>query len=190
MRQIIFKCLLLCLLTSSLAPAAALMSIDYILFTDANTVETTTSTKSAKSMYAFNLQFSLNAKKNLYFGWSLYNVTTKDETNQQKSNYATQDMGPSIRYEMGRSGLYFINFIYGIKTKTSFDSGSTAEEWLGTNYLLQLGVNPEISENFNASFAFNYFSGAAKTRVVSNAQTDVSYSKAFMTPTIGLIYKW
>lgn len=141
-------------------------------------------------MYVFNLGFTINQKKSFYIGWSLYNVATKDEVNQQKSNYTTQDMGPSLRYEFGRSSMYFINFIYGIRTQTAYDSGGTAEQWLGTNYLLQLGVAPEIADGVQVSFAFNYFSGGAAKKLVSDVQTSVSYSKAFMTPTVGINYKW
>lgn len=184
------KIFLLFFLLSARAKTEALIGLDYILFTDKNTVEATTSATSSKSMYLFNVQFSINQKKNFYFGWALYNVATKDDVNQQISNYSTQDMGPSLRYDFGRSGLYFFNFVYGIQTKTAYDSGGTAEDWLGTNYLAQLGVNPEISENFYVSFAFNFFNGAAKTKVVSAAQTSVSYTKAFMTPTVGVSYKW
>lgn len=141
-------------------------------------------------MYLANFLFTINQKKNVYLGWGLFNVTTKDEVNEQKSNYTTQDMGPSLRYEFGRSGLYYLNFVYGIRTKTTFDSGGDTEEWLTTNYLLQLGVAPELSESTVISFAFNYFSGGASKKVVNDTQTSVSYTKAFMAPTIGLAYKW
>jgi len=184
------KCVLLCFFVSTFANATALLGLDYILFTDKSTVETTTSATSAKSMYVFNIGFTINQKKSVYLGWSLYNVTSKDEVNEQKSNYSTQDMGPSLRYEFGRGGLYYINFIYGIRTTTNYDSGGTVEQWLGTNYLLQLGVSPEVAENFQVSFTFNYFSGSAAKKLVSDVQTSVSYSKAFMTPTVGFNYKW
>lgn len=141
-------------------------------------------------MYAFNLAFTINQKKTLYLGWGLYNVASKDEVNQQKSNYSTQDMGPSLRYEFGRGALYFLNFIYGIRATTTYDSGGTAEQWLGTNYLLQLGVAPEVAEGFHVSFAFNYFNGSAAKKLVSDVQTSVSYSKSFITPTVGINYKW
>lgn len=190
MIQLISRFICLSLLFSSLAHASALIGLDYILFTDKNTVETNTSATSSKSMYSINIQFSLTSKKNFYFGWAMYNVATKDDVNEQKSNYSTADMGPSFRFEFGRNGLYFVNFTYGISTKTSYDSGSTADTWLGTNYLFQLGVNPEIGENLNAAFTFNYFSGSAAKKVVSDVQSSVSYSKAFMTPTIGIVYKW
>lgn len=190
MKRLIPVVLVLNFIFSSMAKADALIGFDYILFTDKTTVETSTSAASAKTMYLINIQFTVNQRKSLFVGWGLYNVATKDEVNQQESNYATQDMGPSLRYEFGRSGLYFINFVYGIRTVTTYDSGGTAESWLGTNYLAQLGVNPAISENFYISFAFNFFTGAAITKVVSSVQTDVSYSKAFMTPTVGMNYKW
>ena len=141
-------------------------------------------------MYLINVQFGVGQKKSFFIGWALYNVGTKDEVNLGKSNYSTQDMGPSFRYQFGHGGLYFVNFVYGIQTKTAYDSGGTADSWLGTNYLLQFGVSPEISESFSVSFAYNMFTGAAKTKVVSSVQTDVSYSKALMAPTLGLIYKW
>jgi hypothetical protein len=187
---LVAKLIFLFLIIGSLSHADALLGLDYILFTDKNTVESDTSSTSSKTMYAFNVQFSINQKKNFYLGWALYNVTTKDDVNQQKSNYATADMGPSFRYEFGRSGLYFVNFIYGIRTQTTFDTGGISEQWLGTNYLMQFGVSPEISDNFLVSFAFNYFSGGSSKKVVSDVQTSVSYSKAFMTPTVGINYKW
>lgn len=190
MTRFFSKCLLLCILASSMTHAAAIFGLDYILFTDKNTVEATTSSSSNKSMYLMNLGFTINQRKTFYLGWALYNVTTKDDVNQQKSNYATQDMGPSLRYEFGRGGLYFVNLVYGIRTQTNFDSGGTAEQWLGTNYLFQIGVAPEISDSFVVSFAFNYFSGSSAKKLVSDVQTSVSYSKAFMTPTVGIAYKW
>jgi len=188
--RLVSKCLVLCIFISSFSHAATFIGLDYILFTDKTTVETNTSATTSKTMYQANILFSITQKKTFYIGWGIYNVTTKDEVAQQKSNYATQDMGPSLRYEFGRGGLYFTNFTYGIRTKTTYDSGGASEEWLGTNYLLQLGVAPEVSENFVVSFAFNYFSGGAAKKVVSDTQTTVSYSKAFMTPTVGVAYKW
>ena len=190
MKILFSKSIILFLLLSSFAKAEALIGLDYILFTDKNTVESNTSASSSKSMYLFNVQFAINSKKSLRIGWALYSVTTVDEVNNQKSNYTTQDMGPSIRYEFGHAGLYYVNFVYGIQVKTTYDSGSTSQTWLGTNYLTQFGVSPEISDSFSVNFAFNYFSGAATTKVVTTTQTDVSYSKAFMTPTVGLTYKW
>tara|TARA_B110001454_G_C12723312_1_gene436626 strand:- start:41223 stop:41795 length:573 start_codon:yes stop_codon:yes gene_type:complete len=184
------KCLLFCILISSLSHASAILGLDYILFTDKNTVEANTSSSSNKSMYVFNLGFTINQKKSFYFGWSVYSVITKDETNNQFSNYTTQDMGPSFRYEFGRGGWYFLSFIYGIRTQTSFDTGGTEETWLGTNYLFQAGVSPELSESFHVVFAFNYFHGGSTKKLVSDTQTDVTYSKAFMTPTLGVTYKW
>lgn len=190
MTYLFSKSILLLLLFSFTALSEVMIGLDYILFTDANTVEATTSTKSSKTLYSINLQFAINQKKSVFLGWALYNVATKDDVNQQQSNYATQDMGPSLRYIFGRRGLYFLNVVYGVQTKTAYDSGGTSENWLGTNTLLQLGVSPEVSENFFVNFSFNYFNGAAKTKVVSSTQTDVSYSKAFMTPTVGMSYRW
>lgn len=186
----LFKKTIVLFLLSSYCFGSALVDLNYILFTDKNTVESTTSTNSSKSMYNICLAFSVDSKKSFYFGWGLYNVLTKDEVNQQQSNYSTQDMGPYLRYEFGRSKTFYTGLVYGIQTKTSYDSGSTAEEWLGTNYLIQLGVNPEVSDNLFVNFSFNYFSGSTKKKVVSSVQTDVSYSKAFMSPSIGLSYKW
>ncbi|OYZ23051.1 MAG: hypothetical protein B7Y39_06720 [Bdellovibrio sp. 28-41-41] len=60
MTGIVSKCLLLCILISSLSEASALLGLDYILFTDRNTVETATSSSSSKSMYVFNVAFSIN----------------------------------------------------------------------------------------------------------------------------------
>ena len=190
MKRIIIMGILATILASASASASVLLGFDYILFTDKNDVTSTTSASSSKALYSFDIQFSINQKKSLYVGWSIYNVTTADEVNNEQSNYATQDMGPSVRYEFGRSGLYYLNFIYGIRTQTTYDSGGTSEDWLGTNYLVQVGVNPQISDSFFVSFAFNFFNGAAITKVVSSAQTDVSYSKTFITPTVGLVYKW
>ncbi|MCB0370711.1 MAG: hypothetical protein KDD45_15130 [Bdellovibrionales bacterium] len=170
--------------------SSALIDLNYIVFTDKNTVESNTSTSSSKSIYNICFAFSIDNKKTFYFGWGLYNVTTKDEVNQEQSNYVTQDMGPYFRYEFGRSKLYYFGIIYGIQTKTSFDTGGSSEDWLGTNYLVQLGVDPEVSDNLNVNFSLNYFSGASTTKVVSSVQTDVSYSKAFMSPSIGISYKW
>lgn len=182
--------LFLLILLSLRAESAALIDLNYALSTDKNTIDSSYSTSISKSLYNICLAFTVDSKKSFYFGWGLYNVTTKDEVNQQKSNYTTQDMGPYFRYEFGRSKLYYLGIIYGIQAKTSYDSGGTAEEWLGTNYLIQLGVDPEITENMTANFSFNYFSGSTSKKVVSSVQTEVSYSKAFMSPSIGLSYKW
>lgn len=172
------------------AVSAALVDFNYAMTTDKNTIDSTNSTSISKSLYNFCLAFSVDSKKSFYFGWGLYNVTTKDEVNQQKSNYTTQDMGPYLRYEFGKSKMYYLGLVYGIQAKTSYDSGGTAEEWLGTNYLLQFGVDPEISESMTANFSFNYFTGSTSKKVVSSVQSEVSYSKAFLSPSIGLTYKW
>lgn len=178
------------LLVSIAARSAAIIQLDYILFTDKTTVDTSISGDSKKSLYNINILFSTNSKKTIYFGWGLYNVLTKDIVNNQEANYSTQDMGPSFRYEFSKNGLFYFGAIYGIRASTKFDTGGTAEEWLGTNYLLQLGVNPELNENFYVDFAFNYFSGSVNKKVVSSVQTEVTYTKAFMAPSIGLTYKW
>lgn len=182
--------LLIAILAGMKAQSAALIDFNYALSTDKNTIDSTNSTSISKSLYNFCIAFSLDSKKSFYFGWGLYNVATKDDVNQQKSNYTTQDMGPYFRYEFGKSKMYYLGLVYGIQAKTAFDSGGTAEEWLGTNYLIQLGVDPEISDSLTANFSFNYFSGSASKKVVSSVQSEVSYSKAFMSPSIGLTYKW
>lgn len=182
--------IILIIILASKGFSAALVDFNYVISTDKNTIEATTSTNMSKSLYNFCLAFTVDSKKSFYFGWGLYNVSTKDEVNQQQSNYTTQDMGPYLRYEFGRSKLYYFGLVYGIQTKTAYDSGGTAEEWLGTNYLIQFGANPEITENLSVNFGFNYFSGSSSKKVVSSVQTAVSYSKAFMSPSIGLSYKW
>lgn len=181
--------ILILLILSQKSMASALIDLNYIMFTDKNTVETDTSTTSSKSLYNVALGFSIDSKKSFYFGWGLYSVLTKDDVNQQKNNYSTQDMGPYFRYEFGKK-MYFFGLTYGIQTKTTFDTGGTSEEWLSTNYLVQLGINPEISDGFCVNFIFNYFSGSTKKKVISDVQTDVAYSKAFMSPSIGISYKW
>lgn len=182
--------LLILSLASMSAESAALIDLNYALSTDKNTIDSSFSTNISKSLYNICLAFTVDSKKSFYFGWGLYNVTTKDDVNQQKSNYTTQDMGPYFRYEFGKSKMYYFGLVYGIQAKTSYDSGGTAEEWLGTNYLIQLGVDPEITDNMTANFSFNYFSGSASKKVVSSVQSEISYSKAFMSPSIGLSYKW
>lgn len=182
--------ILFIVILTSKAFSAALVDFNYVISTDKNTIEATTSTSMSKSLYNFCLAFTVDSKKSFYFGWGLYNVNTKDEVNQQQSNYTTQDMGPYFRYEFGRSKLYYLGLVYGIQTKTAYDSGGTSEEWLGTNYLIQFGANPEVTESLSVNFGFNYFSGSSNKKVVSSVQSEVSYSKAFMSPSIGLSYKW
>lgn len=188
--MLFLKWLLFIFLSNYYCFSSALLNLDYILLTDKNTVETTTSSASTKSLYSFNLGFSIDNKKSFYFGWGLYSVITKSELSQQEANYTTQDMGPYFRYEFGRSQLVYAALTYGIQTKTAFNTGSADEDWLGTNYLLQVGVKPEISDSFTANFSLNYFTGSAKKKVVSSFESDVSYTKTFMCPSIGLAYKW
>lgn len=170
--------------------AEANASIDYITLSDKTTVDATYGTTSAKSSYSANVQFSINQRKTIFFGWGIYNVTTSDETNTQKLNYTTQDMGPSIRWFWGKGEIYFFNFIYGIQSKTSFNTGGTSEEWSGTNYLTQIGVSPSVSDSFKVSFSILYFIGSVSKKTLDSVQSNVSYSKAFMSPSIGLLYTW
>jgi len=183
MKKIFLGCLFFVSLN---VKAEALLDLNYFTFSDSLTYSGTYS--SAKSIY--NVAFMFDVNKKFFVGWNLAGMTVSDSVSSPAltQTFATSDMGPCFRWQIGGKKMYSLNFAYLLSSTVSFSNAGSTETWRGVPMLIRFNVEPELTDNVRLGFALSYYSGTFGTKVVSNTESTVSYSRTWLHPTLSLAY--
>ncbi len=151
------------------------------------------SSTSTSSNMGFDLStyFPIDNKDQFFAGWQVFYLSASSVTTSTET-LGIQNISPAIRWAMGDRGIMTLSFSYCLNGKATYANGTTTEAWSGTAMFAQLAFNPQISENWNADLALNYFSASFSKSVDSTTlvESAVSYSKSFIFPTIGFRYRF
>ena len=178
----VFALLLTLSFLSLTAKAGVLLNLGGTYLTDA--VTSSASTDSSKYGYNFNALFSIN--KTLWGGWS-YSGFSSSETKASVTTLITgQDTGPTFLWQFGRNKNFSTGLTYNLISRANFSNGTTTEAWEGTSYVVQVGANPELKENFRMGVSLNYYSASYTKKTVSNVQSSASYSRTWLYPAISI----
>jgi hypothetical protein len=177
-----FLTLILITLLTSVGQAKLLLEAGAGYFSDA--ITTSTSDTSTKLVYNVGVLFSIN--KGFWGGWSYAGLSYDKmaaSTTTQLIGYGT---GPYLKYQFGRGRSYSISMAYNILNTATYTGGSSSETWSGTSYNLQFAAMPELREGLNVGVTFNYYSATYSKRVIGSTESNISYTRAWIYPTISM----
>ncbi len=182
MKKIIF---LLLVGLSQVASAGTLVDFGATYLSDSFASPTT----SSSTNYFFNLGVLFNLDKRTWGGWNFSGISSSS-TNTTTTTYSSQDTGPFLKWQFGKSEVFNFSFAYNIQSKATFSDGTTNETWSGTSYWLQWGISPEVREGLHIGFSLNYYGANYNKKVVNSTETAVSNTKTWIFPMFQLTKQW
>lgn len=161
-------------------------------FSDQNAVSS--GAKAENYVYDLELGAQINQSHKIFLVAD-YVVTSSSANLTATTSVSFETHNPMV----GLKQYYFNKDILAVSlTGTSIATGryiitnSIAEDVKGTAFLAKVIVQPEISSRLRLTFSLNYF--LASYEEVKSSQnsgaTLPSFSRSFMTPTIGLLFKF
>lgn len=127
----------------------------------------------------------------LYIGWSISMLSQKEVSPPDlDQNLSSNDMGPSVRWQIDKRRLFSLTTVYNIICKGSLNDGSTNKILNGESYLVKLAIEPAINETLYVGVAVNYYGAFYKTLTVSSNQTTINYNNTWFYPSISLSYRY
>ncbi|MFP5518764.1 MAG: hypothetical protein ACLGGX_02580 [Bdellovibrionia bacterium] len=127
------------------------------------------------------------ASKKFWLGWGFNTYTFAEKLDAEKFDYSSTEMGPSFKWEIGKSGLYYLTGTYNLNIESTAKL-DTSEKVLGSSYQVSWGVQPQIGERFRLGVFLTYYSASHGKKVISDVQSSTSYSSTWIYPSLALSF--
>lgn len=164
---------------------AAILDFNAFYLTD--TLKESATTKDNKTIYSGFVGFGLDKKKSFNVGWSYSSFTTIYKDSTTKKTYKSTQMGPGFVWFLDKDAHWRLGFSYNLSTDATYQlTGSTKEEWSGTSSNADFGYQIAVSESFMLGMRLNYSVTTIKSKLIDNTQTNVTYRKTLIYPSIGM----
>lgn len=147
------------------------------------------SSSKSSTKYFYNVGALFSFTKTLWGGWN-YSGISQSESGTVSTDYSSQDTGPYLKWQFGRSELFSLSAAYNIVSRGVYKSGSPSESWEGTSYWLQFAVSPEVTEGLHIGASLNYYNANYTKKTVSHVESSASYSKSWVFPMLTLTKQW
>jgi len=183
---------LLIMITVSLISVSAWAEalIDFGFNYSADTL--TTSADAANTQYFYNLAvlFNLDRKMNWNMGWMVMGINQVSTAASVESTYGSLDLGPALRWNIDKRGVFSTTLAYGYLAKGTYSSGSTDENWEGTSLFAQFAVQAPIQDDkFYVGLTLNYYAATYTKKVVSSVESTNDATKTWIFPMISLTWR-
>ncbi len=167
------------------AHAGIVLDVNTFYFTDA--LKTTTTDTYSTTAYAGFVGFNVD-KKGLYqIGWNYASYASTNKMATSTVDFSSSQMGPGFIIYFDKDRTIRLGFAYNLETKASYKkTGSTEEDWDGTALSGDLGYQIRVSDGFAFGLRLNYSSTTIATKLVGTTQTDVSYGRNIIYPSISI----
>lgn len=175
----------LLLILSGSAKAEVLLDLGGSYLSDSLASSATTSS----SKYFYNLGVMFSLKKKVWGGWS-YSGFSYNESSAATTTLSSQDTGPIVKWQFGKSDLYSVSAAYNILSRATYSSGSSDESWQGTSIWMQFGITPEVNEGLHVGAALNYYAASYNKKTVNSTESSASNSRTWIYPTFMLTKEW
>lgn len=186
MKQILFF-FTFCILASS---ASAEMMIDFGFAYSSDSLHKTTDTTNANTFYNVDLLFNLDNRRAFNVGWMVYGISQTSAASSTTTTYSSMDMGPAIRWNIDRSGIFSTTLAYGYLARGTYGAtGATDEKWEGTSYFAQMAAQIPLSERFYMGVSLNYYGASYSQKTVSNVESSNDSTKTWIFPMFSLTWK-
>lgn len=179
---------LTCGLISSAAFAEALL--DFGATYTGDTLSAAAESANTKYFYNLNLLFNLDRRARWNFGWTVMGISQSSTADSTQTTYSSMDLGPALRWNIDRSGIFSFTVAYGYLAKGAYASGSTAEAWEGTSYFGQFAIQAPIREDrFYVGLSFNYYAASYSVKTVDNVESANDAKKTWIFPMLSLTWR-
>lgn len=174
----------------SQSSAAIFAEIDGIYTSDTFTTATDATYK--KTFYSFDLFANLTSKYTVFAGFHLDQINFSEQpTASTEYSLTSQNMGVMLMWVMDKAGTYSLSAGYNLVQKGSYTTTGASETTLdGTGYWGTFGIMPEVAENLYLGVKFLYYQASYSKKLVGTTSSDVSYSRSFISPILGLSFRY
>lgn len=170
------------------AKAEALIDIGATYSGD--TFTTASASTSTQYFYNFSALFNLDRRMTWNLGWTFFGISQTNSSDGVSTNYASLDMGPALRWNIDKAGIFSLTAAYGYLSKGTFSSGSTSENWEGGSLLGQFAIQAPIKEEkFYIGLSFNYYAATYTKKVVSSVESSNDAQKSWIFPMLSLTWR-
>lgn len=145
-------------------------------------------TANGRTFLEATLGFSSDRKGRFILGWDYLSLSATDtDAAAATATLTATAMGPKLLIFFDRNRMWSLGLGYLLSATGSYSAsaGATAETWTGTLMKGDLGFNYwTSSETWMIGVRLNYAAATFNRQLVSGSYTELSYTRAFIYPTI------
>lgn len=171
---------------SSPAPAAFLLDVGGSYLSDDLTTSSTR--KFSRLYYGLGAYFTLN--KNIWAGWSYSGLNHSDDLSSGQTDFASTDTGPVVKWQFGRNQIFTAGLGFNVISRATFTNSTRDENWEGTSFLVNLGVNPEVAEGWRIGATLNYYAASYTKKKVNSVESSAANTKTWIFPVVSVLKEW
>lgn len=184
------KVVLFSLFVSVRASAALFADLSGLYITDSFT--TATSATNSKMYYSLDIFANLDTKKRWMAGFHVDQISfTESPTSATTYTLTSLNMGLMGLVLLNRTGSMSLSGGYNLVANGTYSvTGESGRTLTGTSIWAAYAVMPEVSENLFVGVKLLYYQVSYSKSTVTTTATDVSYSRTFIAPILGLQYRY
>jgi hypothetical protein len=176
-----------CLLSVS---ASADMMFDLGFAYSGDTLHKSGDNSNTQTFYNVDVLFNIDSRKSWNVGWSVFGISQSTTQSATNTSYSSMDMGPTLRWNIDRSGMFSTTLAYGYLARGAYGTtGASSEKWEGTSYLAQIAAQIPVLEKFYIGLSLNYYGANYSTKIVSNVESSNDARKTWVFPMMSLTWK-
>jgi hypothetical protein len=170
--------------------ARADITVDLGATYSGDVLNTTTDSNNTQYFYNVGGLFNLDKGRRWNLGWMVLGISQSVTNAGTSTTYSSFDMGPALRWQIDKSGIFSVTAAYGYITKGSYNSGSTSETWSGTSYFGQFAVQAPIGDaKYFIGLSLNYYAASYSQKVVNSVESSNSAQKSWIFPMISFTWR-
>lgn len=165
--------------------------LDFGAVYSADTLHTSSDSSNTEYFYNVDVLFNLDNRKRWNVGWSVFGISQSAVVGSTTTAYSSMDMGPAIRWNIDRSGIFSATLAYGYLARGTYSAtGGTDEKWEGTSYFAQFATQiPVRDDKFYIGLSLNYYGANYSLKTVSNLESSNDAQKTWIFPMISFTWR-
>ncbi|HEY8272615.1 MAG TPA: hypothetical protein VIG33_17105 [Pseudobdellovibrionaceae bacterium] len=178
---------LICHLISSVSFAEAHLDFSAIYSMD----KLNASSEAANTQYFYNVDVLFNIDRRMQWnvGWSVLGISQTSTLDGATATYSSFDIGPALRWNIDKAGIFSMTLAYGYLAKGQYNSGNTLETWTGSSYFGQFAVQAPIADKLYVGFSLNYYAAGYSKKVVDSVESSSTAQKNWIFPMISFTWR-
>ncbi|WP_413288510.1 hypothetical protein [Bdellovibrio sp. HCB337] len=176
------------LMISSSVFAEALIDLGFTY--SADTLNADAESSSTQYFYNANFLFNIDRKMQWTVGWTVLGISQTGSVDSTNTTYSSFDIGPALRWNIDKNGIFSTTVAYGYIAKGTYTSGSTNETWEGTSLFGQFSFQAPIRDDkFYIGVSLNYYAATYATKTVSGVESSTDATKSWIFPMISFTWR-